>query len=53
MRSGKRLDEEELGVGPPTADRLAMVIASAITDKDLRTQAAGLDECICADDGVG
>jgi sterol 3beta-glucosyltransferase len=59
MRSSKKLDKEELGVGPRpipwrrlTADRLAMTIASAVTDKDMRAQAAGLGERIRAEDGV-
>jgi len=50
----------ELGVGPQsiprrqlTAERLAIAITSAVTDRDMRAGAAALGEGIRAEDGVG
>lgn len=49
-----------LGVGPApiprkqlTADKLAMAIQAAVSDKQMRAKAAALGECIRAEDGVG
>lgn len=50
----------ELGGGPEpvpsghlTVERLAAAISQAVTDKDMRTRAARLGECIRAEDGIG